>query len=127
MNQYSVEDMMKAYSEDAIDLGKQFGVHLDFSEESIKEIENILEKYHSSLPKGFMSRLLNEKGNAEDARNFFENQVDADSIKEVKPGVFIGTDKSNGVTFTYRPVSKSGPPTIDINGIKGLRKIKYLL
>lgn len=39
MVQYTVEDMMKAYAEDAIDLGKQFGKHLDYSEKSIKENE----------------------------------------------------------------------------------------
>ena len=36
----------------------------------------------------------------------------------------LGKDE-NGITFTYRAQSKSGPPTIDVNGIKGIRKIKF--
>ena len=62
-------------------------------------------------------------GNADDAFGFFKEQVS--SYKEVSPGVFVGKDAS-GVTFTYRASSKSGPPTIDVNGISGVRKIKFL-
>lgn len=63
------------------------------------------------------------KGNANDALGFFKAQVS--SYSEVSPGVFVGKD-ANGVTFTYRASSKSGPPTIDVNGISGVRKIKFL-
>ncbi|OMD34714.1 hypothetical protein BSK56_33475, partial [Paenibacillus borealis] len=62
-------------------------------------------------------------GNANDAFDFFKEQVS--SYREVSPGVFVGKD-TNGVTFTYRASSKSGPPTIDLNGISGVRKIKFL-
>ncbi len=64
-------------------------------------------------------------GNADDAFNFFKSQVNPNTIKEVKPGTFVGRD-SNGLTFTYRASSKSGPPTIDVNGVSGLRKIKFI-
>ncbi len=63
------------------------------------------------------------KGTANDAFNFFKAQVT--QYKEVSKGVFVGKD-ANGVTFIYRASSKSGPPTIDVNGIKGIRKIKFL-
>jgi len=62
-------------------------------------------------------------GNKKDAFNFFRAQVE--SFAERANGVFVGVDK-NDVIFTYRAVSKSGPPTIDINGIKGIRKIKFI-
>ncbi|TBL69886.1 polymorphic toxin-type HINT domain-containing protein [Paenibacillus thalictri] len=62
-------------------------------------------------------------GNANDAFGFFKEQVSG--YKEVSPGVFVGKD-ANGVTFTYRASSKSGPSTIDVNGISGVRKIKFL-
>ena len=58
MKQNTIEDMMKAYSKDAIDLGKQLGKKLDYSEESIKHVEGILELYHSSLPRGFFQKLI---------------------------------------------------------------------
>jgi filamentous hemagglutinin len=53
----------------------------------------------------------------------FKAQVN--TIREPDPGVFVG-EGADGITFAYRAVSKSGPPTIDINGIKGLRKIKFI-
>ncbi len=65
------------------------------------------------------------KGTADDAQEFFRAQVDPSTIREVKQGVFVGKD-ANGITFTYRASSKSGPPTIDINGVDGIRKIKFL-
>ncbi len=63
------------------------------------------------------------KGSANDALEFFKAQVK--TFTEVKPGVYVGSDE-NGIIFVYRAVSKSGPPTIDVNGIQGLRKIKFL-
>ncbi len=63
------------------------------------------------------------QGTAKDAWEFFKTQVE--NFKEIKPGVFVGTD-TNKTIFTYRAVSKFGPPTIDVNGIKGLRKIKFI-
>ncbi len=65
------------------------------------------------------------KGTADDAYEFFIKQIDVNTLKEVKSGVFVGKD-ANGIIFTYRAVSKSGPPIIDVNGIKGLRKIKFI-
>ncbi len=65
------------------------------------------------------------KGTVDDAFNFFKAQVNPNTIQEVKPGVFVGKDAS-GITFTYRAVSKSGPPTIDVNGVSGIRKIKFI-
>ena len=56
---------------------------------------------------------------------FFIKQIDTNTLKEVKPRVFIGKN-TNGLTFTYRVALKSGPPTIDVDGINGLRKIKFL-
>jgi len=64
-------------------------------------------------------------GNADDALEFFKGQVNSNTIKEIKPGTFVGKD-SNGLTFTYRAFSKSGPPTIDVKGVSGLRKIKFI-
>ncbi len=62
-------------------------------------------------------------GNSDDAFNFFRAQIT--NYTEVSKGIFVGTD-AHGVTFTFRASSKSGPPTIDINGISGVRKIKFL-
>ena len=46
-------------------------------------------------------------------------------MTEVRPGVFIARGPS-GKTVTFRPRSKSGPPTVDVPGIEeGLRKIEF--
>ena len=63
------------------------------------------------------------KGNSKDAFDFFKAQVE--SFEKKPNGTFVGKDK-NGITFAYRATSASGPPTIDINKIKGVRKIKFL-
>jgi len=68
------------------------------------------------------------KGTAEDARRFFDSQVIPSTIREIKPGTFVGQD-ANGVTFSFRAVSSDqsfNVPTIDVNGIQGLRKIKFV-
>jgi hypothetical protein len=58
MSQYTAGDMMKAYSEDAIELAGKMGEKLDFSEDSLKKVEDILEKYHNDIPKGFIKRMF---------------------------------------------------------------------
>lgn len=52
MTQYTVDDMMKAYSEDALELANQMGTDLNFSEESLRNLDEILEQYHQGIPKG---------------------------------------------------------------------------
>ncbi|MFS0873062.1 hypothetical protein [Paenibacillus xylanilyticus] len=74
------------------------------------------------LAKADQSDIRKIYGDARDAFDFFKAQVK--DFKEVKPGTFVGKD-ANGVTFTYRADSKSGPPTIDVNGVGGVRKIKF--
>ncbi len=74
---------------------------------------------------GDNSGIRHVKGTEIDARNLFDNQVIKSTVKEVQSGVFVGQG-TDGFTYTFRAVSKSGPPTIDVNGISGLRKIKFL-
>jgi hypothetical protein len=67
-------------------------------------------------------------GTETDARSFFDNQVSQSTVQEVQPGVFVGQGV-NGITYTYRAISSAlsnHVPTIDINGISGLRKMKFL-
>ncbi|WP_422657573.1 hypothetical protein ACK8P5_17665 [Paenibacillus sp. EC2-1] len=45
-------DMMQAYAEDALDLAKQLNVELNFTEESLILLDQILEQYHKGIPKG---------------------------------------------------------------------------
>ena len=44
---------MEAYSLDAVDFAREhFGVHLDYSLESLRELDTILQRFHDDLPKG---------------------------------------------------------------------------
>ena len=74
---------------------------------------------------GKNSGIRHIKGTEIDARKLFDNQVIESTVKEVQSGVFVGKG-TDGFTYTFRAKSKSGPPTIDVNGIPGLRKIKFL-
>ncbi|WP_222708603.1 hypothetical protein [Paenibacillus sp. N3.4] len=56
--------MMAAYSEDAVELAGKMGLQLDFSEESLKIIDEILERYHQGIPKGI--KKIFSKGPSED-------------------------------------------------------------
>lgn len=51
-SELTITDMMKAYSEDAVEIAGSMGVQLDYSEESLKKVDEILEKYHQGIPKG---------------------------------------------------------------------------
>ncbi|TXK77675.1 hypothetical protein FU659_22295 [Paenibacillus sp. N3.4] len=64
MTQYTINDMMAAYSEDAVELAGKMGLQLDFSEESLKIIDEILERYHQGIPKGI--KKIFSKGPSED-------------------------------------------------------------
>ncbi len=54
----TINDMMAAYAEDAVDYAKQQGVLLDYSRESIEKIEKIAGKLHAAMPKGFLGKLF---------------------------------------------------------------------
>ena len=65
-------------------------------------------------------------GNAADGRKLFDQLRGGNSVKEVKPGVFVSKG-ANGGNVTFRASSKSGPATVDVHGVeKGVRKIKFL-
>ena len=55
----TVADMTAAFALDAIDHAKAVAsVELDFTAESIGQVEDILTKLHDALPKGFFSKLF---------------------------------------------------------------------
>lgn len=55
----TVADMMAAYAQDAVDHAQaSSGIALDFSQESIERVEDILEQLHSSLPRGILAKLF---------------------------------------------------------------------
>lgn len=59
MTDPTIADMMQAYAEDAVDFAQQrFGIHLDYSEASIGQVERILDRLHKSIPRGFFSKWL---------------------------------------------------------------------
>ena len=57
--QPTVADMMAAYAEDAIDHAQSaLGIALDYSPESIRNVETVLQELHAAMPKGFLGRLI---------------------------------------------------------------------
>ncbi|MFC1894987.1 hypothetical protein ACFLYH_03495 [Candidatus Dependentiae bacterium] len=113
--------------EDFEKLSRSVGKKVKVSTELVNEIQKwpklSLDKLKTIGIKSLQKDIRAIWGSAEDAWNFFNAQVI--SLKEVKKGVFVGKD-TDGIIFTYRAASKSGPPTIDVNGVLGLRKIKFI-
>ena len=63
----SLNDMMAAYAEDAVDFARNnFGVSLDYSSESIERIELIATRLEQAQPKGFIGKLLCKKPSDEE-------------------------------------------------------------
>lgn len=59
MSGVTIADVMQAYAEDAVDMAAdRYGETLDFSEDSIQQVEEILAQLHNTLPKGRLSALL---------------------------------------------------------------------
>jgi len=62
----TINDMMSAYAEDAVEAASQgFGVKLDYSESSIELVEEILGKFYQTIPKGLFARLFKSRPSAE--------------------------------------------------------------
>ena len=59
MTTQMVNDMMSAYSEDAVDFANlKFGMTLDFSSESIEKVEQIADTLYQARPRGFLARIF---------------------------------------------------------------------
>ena len=59
MPEPTINDMMEAYALDAVDYVKaNFGVELDFSNDSIKELETVAGQLYDSIPRSFFSQLF---------------------------------------------------------------------
>lgn len=57
--QYTVDDMMAAYAEDAVDFARdEHQVTLDYSEASVEKVEEILAKIHEKISKATRIRIL---------------------------------------------------------------------
>ena len=67
MEKPSVKDMMVAFSQDAVDHAKtSAGVTLDYSLESIRQVEAILQELYEAMPRGVLGRLFHKGPSADD-------------------------------------------------------------
>ena len=65
-------------------------------------------------------------GDSGDAIKLFDKLRGNNPVREIKPGVFVAKGKTGG-HVTFRPSSKSGPPTVNVDGIEpGVKKIKFV-
>ena len=63
----TVGDMMAAYAEDAVDHAQAAaGIALDYSPESIRNVETFLQMLYAARPKGFLGRLLGKGPSEQD-------------------------------------------------------------
>jgi hypothetical protein len=111
MSQFTIDDMMKAYSEDAIDLANQMGINLDYSEESLKNVEEILERYHQGIPKGLKKFFTKVPSEEEITRM---SKVWGGYIGEVikkRLGGEWGLSSDNAITLILSDGSEIYPPS----------------
>ncbi len=45
-----LDEMMQAYAEQAVAAAREYQIQLDYSEESLQQVENILNRLHDSIP-----------------------------------------------------------------------------
>ena len=63
----SVAEMMAAYAADAVDHAKAAcAITLDYTPESVEQVEAVLGKLYSAVPRGFIGRLLGKGPSRED-------------------------------------------------------------
>ena len=63
----TVADMMSAYAEDAVAHARSSsGVTLDYSSESVRHVEEVLEALYAAIPRGFVARLLGRGPSVDD-------------------------------------------------------------
>ncbi len=58
MSEPTVNDMMAAYAEDAVDYAKQQGAVLDYSPGSVATVERLAGHLHKTMAKGFLRKLF---------------------------------------------------------------------
>ena len=54
----TIDEMMEAYSSDAVDYAKKLNKTLDFSESSIQQVEDICALLYNEIPKGLFGKLI---------------------------------------------------------------------
>ena len=63
----TVTEMMAAYAKDAIEHARSAsGVALDYSPDSIRNVESVLQTLYAALPRGFLGRLFGRGPSAQD-------------------------------------------------------------
>lgn len=63
----SLDEAMSAAAADAVAYaGQQFGIALDYSEESVERVEQLLGKLYDSIPRGFLSKLTKRSPSPKD-------------------------------------------------------------
>ncbi len=70
-NEPTANDMMTAYALDAVDHAKNaFQRELDFSVDSVRQVEEILSAMHDTMPRGVLSKFLRRGPSKEDVWSF---------------------------------------------------------
>lgn len=65
----TINDMMAAYAEDAVDFARtKFGISLDYAAASIEQVEFIAEQLAQARPKGFIGKLLRKAPSDEEVQ-----------------------------------------------------------
>lgn len=65
----TINDMMAVYAEDAVEFArKNFGVSLDYSNDSVRQVETMAETLVQARPKNFVSKLFRKSPSEEEVQ-----------------------------------------------------------
>ncbi len=69
----TITEMMSAYAEDAVDFAhNNFGITLDYTNESVRHVETMAEKLVQARPKNFVTRLFRKSPSEEELQSVYK-------------------------------------------------------
>ena len=69
----TITEMMSAYAEDAVDFARNnFGITLDYTSESMRQVEAIAERLVQARPKNFVSKLFQKTPSEEELQTVYK-------------------------------------------------------
>jgi hypothetical protein len=73
MSSPTINDVMSAYAEDAVDFARlRFHVTLDYSLSSVEQVESIAEQLYQSRPKGIIGKLFKKAPSEEELQTVYK-------------------------------------------------------
>lgn len=115
MSEPTVTDIMSAYAADAVVFAKEnFNFTLDYSYESVEQVETIAETLYASRPKGFWAKLFRSGPSREDVQIVCKmlGGYIGEVFRRLKGGEWVIHEESGTVSFRHGATSIFPPAKV---------------